>query len=142
MKKTRQNIKTPDNECRLETGALLILTANDVRTYCLRALRSRVAVVLLIVTYLLSGASHHCFDMNVPAPESRIVLSMTSAHMDSDSPGVLADHHCHGCFQVSLPDPPLFSVAIEHQTAAVPRAMTQASDLVPGIDTPPPKLLG
>ncbi|WP_244375002.1 hypothetical protein [Nitrobacter winogradskyi] len=100
------------------------------------------AVVFLIVTYLLSGASHHCFDVNVSAPESRIVLSMASLHADTDSPGALADHHCHGCFQVSLPDPPLFSVAIEHQAAAVPRAMTRASDLVPGIDTPPPKLLG
>ncbi|WP_347262909.1 hypothetical protein [Nitrobacter sp.] len=120
----------------------MILTANDVRTLCLRALRSRVAVVFLIVTYLLSGASHHCLDMNVPAPESRIVLSMSSVHIDIDSPGILADHHCHGCFQVSLPDPPLVSVAIEHQAVAVPRAMTQASDLVPGIDTPPPKLLG
>lgn len=130
-----------DNEYRLETSTLLILTANDVRTYRLCALRSRLAVVILIVTYLLSGASHHCLDMNVTAPEGQIVLSMASVHTDTDAPGILADHHCHGCFQVSLQDPPLLAVTIEPQAAVVLWVLARASDLVPSIDTPPPKLL-
>lgn len=122
-------------------SALLILTATNDRTYRLCASRSRLAVLLLIVTYLLSSASHKFFDMNVTAPEGGIVLSMVAVHTDSKAPGLLADHHCHGCFPVSLPNPPLLAVTIEPQAAAVPRVITRASDLVPSIDTPPPKLL-
>jgi hypothetical protein len=97
--------------------------------------------VFLIVAYLLSGALHHCFDIDVTAPGGRIVVSMTTDHTDTNRPGMVADHHCHGCFPVSLPSPPLLAVTIAPERAVIPKVLSRASDLVPGIDTPPPKLL-
>ncbi|WP_412772739.1 hypothetical protein [Nitrobacter sp.] len=79
--------------------------------------------------------------MDVTAPEGRIVVSMTPDRTDTSGPGMVADHHCHGCFPVSLPSPPSLSMTIEPQTAAIPKVLSRASDLVPGIDTPPPKRL-
>lgn len=130
-----------DNKRWLETSAPLIPTAINDRTYRRCALRGRFAIVCLIVIYLLSGALHNSFDMDVTTPENQIVLSMASVHSDTNAPGMHADHHCHGCFPVSRPNPPVLAVTIEPQAAAVPRVITRASDLVQGIDTPPPKLL-
>jgi hypothetical protein len=113
----------------------------NYRSVCLCAARSRFAVVFLIVAYLLSGALHHCFDIDVTAPEGRIVVSMTPDHADTNGPGMVADHHCHGCFSVSLPSPPLLAVTITPESAAIPKVLSRASDLVPSIDTPPPKRL-
>ncbi|OJV00993.1 MAG: hypothetical protein BGO16_16415 [Nitrobacter sp. 62-23] len=103
--------------------------------------RSRIAVVFLIVAYLLSGALHQCLDIDVTAPEGRIVVSMTPDPTDTGGPEIVPEHHCHGCFPVSLPNPPSLSMTIEPQIAAMPKVLSRASDLVPGIDTPPPKRL-
>ncbi|WP_438274492.1 hypothetical protein [Nitrobacter sp.] len=119
----------------------MTFTSINDRSVRLRAARSRIAVVFLIVAYLLSGALHQCFDIDVTAPEGRIVVSMTPDHADTNGPGMVADHHCHGCFPVSLPSPPLLAVTIAPEGAAIPKVLSHASDLVPGIDTPPPKRL-
>ncbi|EAQ35593.1 hypothetical protein NB311A_17494 [Nitrobacter sp. Nb-311A] len=110
------------------------------QTHSLCASRNRFAAVFLIVTYLLSGMLHQSFDVDVTSPAGQIVLSTASVPTDPNAPpGIHADHHCHGCFPVSLQDPPSLAVMIEHHAATVPQGLTQASDLVPGIDTPPPK---
>jgi hypothetical protein len=120
---------------------LLILTVTNHGTRRLCASRSRIAVVFLIVAHLLAGALHECFDMDVTTPKGQIVISMSAAHTDTNGSGMLAEHHCHGCFPVSLPNPPLLSVTLAPEAAAISRVLSHASDLVPGIDTPPPKLL-
>jgi hypothetical protein len=97
--------------------------------------------VFLIVVHLLAGALHECFDLDVTAPKGQIVVSIVPVHTDTNGPGVVAEHHCHGCFPVSLPNPPLLAVAIAPEAAVIPRVLSRASDLVPGIDTPPPKRL-
>jgi hypothetical protein len=119
----------------------LTFTSINNRSVRLCAARSRIAVMFLIVAYLLSGALHQCFDIDVTAPEGRIVVSMTPDHTDTSGPGMVAEHHCHGCFPVSLPSPPLLAVTIGPGVAGLPRVLSRASDLVPGIDTPPPKRL-
>jgi hypothetical protein len=119
----------------------LILTITNDGTHRLCFSHGRIAVVFLIVAHLLSGALHEFFDMDVTAPKGQIAVSMASTHTDTNGSGMVADHHCHGCFPVSLPNPPLLSVTIAPEVAAIPRVLSQASDLVPGIDTPPPKLL-
>jgi hypothetical protein len=119
----------------------LILTAANDGFHRLCASRNRIAVVFLIVAHLLSGALHECFDMDVTAPKGQIVVSLSPVHTDTNGPGMVAEHHCHGCFPVSLPNPPLLAVTIAPEAAAIPRVLSRASDLVPGIETPPPKLL-
>jgi hypothetical protein len=119
----------------------LTLTATNDGTHRLRTSRGRFAVVFLIVAYLLSGTLHEFFHMDVTAPKGEIVVSMAPIHTDTNGPGMIADHHCHGCFPVSLPNPPMLSVIIAPEAAAISRVLSHASDLVPGIDTPPPKIL-
>ena len=97
--------------------------------------------MFLIVVHLLAGALHECFDVDVTAPKGQIVVSMSPVDTDTNGPGMVAEHHCHGCFPVSLPNPPMLAVTITPEAAATPRVLSRASDLVPGIDTPPPKLL-
>lgn len=119
----------------------MTFTATNDRTHRLCVSRSRIAVVFLIVAHLLSGALHQCFDMDVTAPNGQIVVSMSPVHTDTNGPGLVAEHHCHGCFPVSLPYPPLLAVTIAPETTANPRVLSRASDLAPGIETPPPKRL-
>jgi hypothetical protein len=119
----------------------LTLTATNDGTHRLRTSRGRFAAVFLIVAYLLSGALHELFHMDVTAPKGEIVVSMSPIHTDTNGPGMIADHHCHGCFPVSLPNPPMLSVIIAPEAASISRVLSRASDLVPGIETPPPKLL-
>jgi hypothetical protein len=107
----------------------------------LRAPRG-IAVVFLVVAYLLAGALHEFLDMDVTAPGGRIVAVMSpSKDADKSGQGTAAEHHCHGCFSVSVPAPVLASVAIEPKIAVIPPPLSGNSDLVRGIDTPPPKLL-
>ena len=107
----------------------------------LRAPRG-IAAVFLIVAYLLSGALHEFLDMDVTAPGGSIVAAMSSTK-DADTSGktIAGEHHCHGCFPVSVPAPVLASAAIEPKVAVVSPPLSGNSDLVRGIDTPPPKLL-
>lgn len=94
------------------------------------------------MAYLLSGALHEFLDMDVTAPGGRIVAVMSSSKdADKSSQGIAAEHHCHGCFSVSVPAPVLASVMVEPKVAVIPPPLSGISDLVRGIDTPPPKLL-
>lgn len=98
--------------------------------------------MLLIVAYLLSGALHEFLDMDVAAPGGRIVVAMSSTKESNTSGKTIAgEHHCHGCFSVSVPAPVLHSATIEPKVAVIPPPLSGNSNLVRGLDTPPPKLL-
>lgn len=93
------------------------------------------------MVYLLSGALHEFLDMDVTAPGGNVVVEMSSTK-DTDTSGkTVGEHHCHGCFSVSVPAPVTASAMIEPQVAVIPPPLSGNSDLVRGIDTPPPKLL-
>lgn len=95
------------------------------------------------MAYLLSGALHEFLDMDVTAPGGGRFVVVMSSTKDSDTSGktAVAEHHCHGCFSVSVPAPVPASVAIEPKVAVIPTPLSGNSDLVRGIDTPPPKIL-
>jgi hypothetical protein len=94
------------------------------------------------VAYLLSGALHEFLDMDVTAPGGGRVVVVMSSTKDADTSGktVGGEHHCHGCFSVSVAAPVLHSATIEPKVAVIPPPLSGNSDLVRGIDTPPPKL--
>jgi hypothetical protein len=95
-----------------------------------------------MVAYLLSGALHEFLEMDVTAPGGRLVVAMSSTNdTDPSGKGVAAEHHCHGCFSISVPTPVVTVATIEPKAAAIPQPLSRSSDLVPGIDTPPPRLL-
>jgi hypothetical protein len=106
-----------------------------------RALRG-ITVVLLMVSYLLAGALHGLCYLDVTASAGHSIVTMAAGNgVDSSGKAIAADHHCHGCFSVSLPMPPLAAVRIEPKTAEIAEPLSRGSYRVPGIDTPPPKRL-
>lgn len=128
----------------VEPNRVTALTVSVTRYGTRRLLRAPrgIAVVFLIVAYLLSGALHQFLDVDVTAPGGSFAVSMSSTKdADTSGKGVAAENHCHGCFSVSVPTPAPASAMIEPKAAAIPQPLSDGSDLVPGIDTPPPKLL-
>lgn len=107
----------------------------------LRAPRG-IAVVFLIVAYLLSGALHQFLDVDVTGSGGSFAVLMSSTKdTDTSDKGVAAESHCHGCFSVAVPAGAPASAMIETKAAAIPQPPSDGSDLVPGIETPPPKHL-
>lgn len=106
-----------------------------------RTLRG-IAAVFLMLAYLFAGALHGLCDLDVTNPSGEAIIAMsTAADMDAAGKGIAAEHHCHGCFSVSIPAPMQASATVEPRVAALPQPRSHDSDLVPGIDTPPPKPL-
>ena len=91
--------------------------------------------------YLLSGALHGLYDLDVAnptgAPEMASVLG-TKGHSE---PKGTAEHHCHGCFSVTIPQPAIL-VQIAELTGSIADSRPQSiSGIVPDPDSPPPKSL-
>lgn len=101
-----------------------------------------IVTVLLTVAYLFAGALHGLCDLDVTNPSGKSVVAVSvTKDTDISGQGVATEHHCHGCFSVSVP------TLVQAATAFVPKVATLAepsfngSDLAPSIDTPPPKTL-
>ena len=97
-----------------------------------------------MLVYLVAGALHGACDIDVtnPAPPGMAMMSAASdaSHGAADK-AVIADHHCHGCFSVSVAARVVTSAPV--MFAGPILALTQP-DLVgaaPMLDTPPPKHL-
>ncbi len=102
----------------------------------------RIAALCLMIAYLLAGTLHGACDLDVAhasagKPE---IASLLDKAGHSDQRGI-ADHHCHGCFSVAVP---------QLQLAAVPAEIVAATDWpIPAIsagilsesDSPPPRHL-
>lgn len=106
-----------------------------------RHLRAVMAMFVLTI-YLLGGVLHGLYDLDVANVPSDAVVSLadkgTPGHSDK---GVVADHHCHGCFSVSVPAP-VIGVADAMPTATVTAEREIGRrGLAPGLDPPPPKFL-
>ncbi|WP_257166226.1 hypothetical protein [Bradyrhizobium sp. SRS-191] len=94
------------------------------------------------MTYLLAGALHGACDLDVAHPQAGKpeIASLLDKAGHSDQRGI-ADHHCHGCFSIAVP---------QLQLAALPTDIVAATDwpipeLRSGIlsdsESPPPKHL-
>lgn len=130
-----------DNIWFVERVTVLSNSAIKYGTRLMRTSRG-IAAVFLIVVYMLSGALHQLLDMDVTAPGGNFVSAMSETKdTDKSGKGIAAEHHCHGCFSVSVPAPVVVSATIEPKAAAIAPPLSRNTDLVPGVDTPPPKLL-
>jgi hypothetical protein len=69
-----------------------------------------------------------------------VIVSINKDGSQSEK-GTAAEHHCHGCFSVSLPAPGTVDAILTRVTDALVLRDVQRSGLPPGIDPPPPKFL-
>jgi hypothetical protein len=92
--------------------------------------------------YMLAGALHGVYDLDVTTvPTGKAVLSLADKSADHSDKGSLAEHHCHGCFSVSVSAPIVAAVDVVRSAEVIALPQASARGLPPGIDPPPPKFL-
>ena len=64
----------------------------------------KIAAVFVMAMYLLAGALHTLCDLDVTNASDNTAISINKDVGQSEK-GVVAEHHCHGCFSVSVPAP-------------------------------------
>lgn len=103
----------------------------------------RVVSACLVVMYLLSGALHGILDVDVANPSgSSMIVVADGKSSQSPERGMVQEHHCHGCFSVSVPAPvQQTAFVVEPKIAELLRSTAPLSDTVRGLDPPPPKSL-
>ncbi|MGB5902481.1 MAG: hypothetical protein WBF99_18240 [Xanthobacteraceae bacterium] len=99
----------------------------------------RTITLLVLMTYLCVGALHGLCDLELSKPSGSVVVSLVQEGTGHSDAGIVADHHCHGCFSVSVPAPLTFATISE-----VPMKLSFYQDadrrvFFGGIDLPPPK---
>ena len=105
-----------------------------------RSLRGAMAMFVMMM-YLVAGVLHGLCDLDVTNSSPKIVFSLADKGVGHSDKGSLADHHCHGCFSVSVPAPVVEAVALTPTVKVVPMLQVERHGLPPGIDPPPPKSL-
>lgn len=104
--------------------------------------RRGMIAVFAIVLYLLSGALHALCHLDVTTPCGEHIVAIAADHAAGHSDkAAIDDHHCHGCFSVSIPAPVLASALFEPLSTILRPLQTSASNLAPSLDPPPPKTL-
>lgn len=101
----------------------------------------RAMAMFVVGMYLVAGVLHGMCDLDVTNAASTMVISMEGKSTGQADRASLADHHCHGCFSVSVPSPAVAAVTKTLAVEVVPLAEVARRGLPPGIDPPPPKHL-
>jgi hypothetical protein len=112
-------------------------THRHVRLLCRPA---RAVAVLVLAMYVFAGALHAFHDFDVANASGKVIVSINKDGSQSEK-GIAAEHHCHGCFSVSIPAPVAAEAAITLVRDVLVLQDIQRRGLPPGIDPPPPKFL-
>ncbi len=100
----------------------------------------RMLVALVMSLHLLAGALHGLYDLDVASPSGPTIASINKDGAQSEK-GIAAEHHCHGCFFVSIPSPLTAAADLKPAEEIFIPLEVQHRGLAPGIDPPPPKFL-
>lgn len=103
---------------------------------------SRKALVMVVLaSYLFAGAMHGLFELDVTSANGATVVSLVDQEPGHSDKGIVADHHCHGCFSVSTPAPFVVATTAELVSRQTVVHDVERRSLPRGIDPPPPKSL-
>jgi len=97
--------------------------------------------VFVLVLYLLTGALHEFCGFDVTKSTGTTIVSVLGSDDGHSEHGAAADHHCHGCFSVSMPAPVLAAASIGLVRRLIVLRDVKLGDRTTGIDPPPPKFL-
>lgn len=104
--------------------------------------RVRGVLVLFVLTmYLLGGVLHGLCDLDVTNASGGVAVSSIDKGVGHSEKGVVADHHCHGCFSASVPAPVIGATEVMPTVKIVTFFDTDRGGVPPGLDPPPPKFL-
>ncbi|MFT4276841.1 MAG: hypothetical protein QM576_10835 [Rhodopseudomonas sp.] len=118
----------------------MTLIARIFQHRLLRVSRQAIAMTVLAV-YLLAGAVHGLCDLDITTGSATAIVSLPSHGGDHSDNIIAGDHHCHGCFSVSLPSPSVVATAAELATAPMHYEDAERRSVQRGIEPPPPKAL-
>ncbi len=100
----------------------------------------RILVALVVGLHLIAGALHGLYDLDVASPSGTTIASTNRDGAPSEK-AIAAEHHCHGCFSVSMPAPMTAAADLKPARDIVIPHEVLRRGLQPGIDPPPPKFL-
>lgn len=118
----------------------LSFSARQSRSLLVRLPRRMLAALVLGI-YLMAGVLHGVCDLDVTNPSGKTVISLADKGVGQSEKGPLADHHCHGCFSVSVPAPVVIALAVERTHDVAVAHVVLRHGISPGIDPPPPRTL-
>lgn len=101
---------------------------------------ARAVAALVLAIYVVAGALHAFHGFDVANPSGKVIVSINEDGGQSEK-GIAAEHHCHGCFSVSMPAPVTAGADLVTPQDEVVRRDIQRRGVPPGIDPPPPKFL-
>jgi len=99
------------------------------------------ATALVLTFYIAAGTLHGLFDLDLAHASTTTNLETTKKQGGSVDPANVADHHCHGCFAVSLPQQAIVVARIVQMPVQHERRDIILHGLLTGLDPPPPKTL-
>jgi len=103
---------------------------------------SRKALVMVVLaSYLFAGAMHGLFELDVTNASGAALVSLVDQDPGHSDKGIVADHHCHGCFSVSASAPVVVAIAEELVSRQSVVHDVERRGLPRGIDPPRPKSL-
>ena len=97
--------------------------------------------VFVLVLYLLTGTLHQFCGFDVTNSASTTIVSALGSDDGHSESAAAADHHCHGCFSVSVPAPVVVAASIGPVRRLIVLRDVKLGDRATGIDPPPPKFL-
>jgi len=100
-----------------------------------------IAAVLVLIAYIASGVLHSFYDLDVTNTSSRTVVSLIKDKGEHPAKNGIVEHHCHGCFSVSVPSPIAPIILPKPARKMVATVVAELRIVHSGIDPPPPKFL-
>lgn len=101
-----------------------------------------IVAALVLIAYIASGVLHGLYDVGVTNTSGQTVVSLLKdSKSGQPDKGTLVEHHCHGCFSVSVPSSVGPIVVLKPARKMVATHSADLRVVHSGIDPPPPKFL-
>ena len=97
----------------------------------------------MLMIYVLAGALHGICDLDVSNNSGTSIVESIKKDINMSQPGkgLVAEHHCHGCFSVVVPAPVIAVVVVEPTVKVMAANSALRRELSLSIEPPPPKIL-
>lgn len=95
----------------------------------------------MLMMYVLAGALHGICDLDVTNNSGSSIVASIKKDISQPGKGLVAEHHCHGCFSVVVPAPVVAVVVVEPTVKVMAASSALRRELSLGIEPPPPKIL-
>ncbi len=124
---------------RVDPKGIAVISCFHLQRLPLLRLPRRFFAAFVLTMYLLAGALHGLCDLDVTNNSGTSIVASIKNDIGQSEKGVIAEHHCHGCFSVAIPAPITTSLVASptHEVSVASSILLRGLPL--GLDPPPPK---